>query len=111
VTNTGTTLIFTQISVGADFACGLTSAGLAYCWGNNAKSQLGNGNTTAALSPGAVTVGGASAILSTTVLTQIAAGSSYACALDSTGAAYCWGLGTSGQLGNNLGTTSNARWR
>jgi alpha-tubulin suppressor-like RCC1 family protein len=106
VYNTGTTLIFTQISVGADFACGLTSAGVAYCWGNNAKSQLGNGGTSASIAPGLVTATSGTALYQLT-LTQIDAGTSYACALASTGAAYCWGLGTSGQLGNSASTTSS----
>jgi alpha-tubulin suppressor-like RCC1 family protein len=97
-------LFFTQISVGGDFACGLTSAGVAYCWGNNHSDQMGNGGGTASIVPGAVTATG---VLSGLTLTQIDAGSSYTCALASTGAAYCWGLGTSGQLGNSASTTSS----
>jgi len=97
-------LFFTQISVGGDFACGLTSAGVAYCWGNNRSDQMGNGGGMASIVPGAVTVTG---VLSGLTLTQIDAGSSYTCALASTGAAYCWGLGTSGQLGNSASTTSS----
>jgi len=97
-------LSFTQISVGADFACGLTSAGVAYCWGNNHSDQMGNGTGTPSTAPGAVTATSGGALYQLT-LTQIAAGSSYACALASTGAAYCWGLNASGQLGN--GTTTS----
>jgi len=99
-------LTFTQISVGADFACGLTSAGVAYCWGNNKNDQMGNGGASIADVPGAVTATSGSQLYQLT-LTQIAAGGSYACALASTGAAYCWGLGTSGQLGNSASATSS----
>jgi alpha-tubulin suppressor-like RCC1 family protein len=99
-------LSFTQISVGDDFACGLTSAGVAYCWGNNRNGQMGNGGAALSKVPGPVT-----AIILTPLfgltLTQIEAGSNYACALASTGAAYCWGLGTSGQLGNGASATSS----
>ena len=99
-------LTFTQISVGADFACGLTSAGVAYCWGNNRSDQMGNGTGTPNIVPGAVTATSGSKLYQLT-LTQIEAGTGYACALASTGAAYCWGLGTSGQLGNGASTTSS----
>ena len=99
-------LSFTQISAGADFACGLTSAGVAYCWGNNQSGQLGNGGTSVSLVPGAVTATSGSKLYQLT-LTQIAAGSGDACTLSSAGAAYCWGLGTSGQLGNGASATSS----
>ncbi len=110
VSNSGTTLIFTQISVGSDFACALTSAGVAYCWGNNHNGQVGNSGTSLASTPQAVTVSGA---LSGLTLTQIAAGGNVAlgdftCAQASTGAAFCWGFGTSGELGNSANLTTSA---
>jgi alpha-tubulin suppressor-like RCC1 family protein len=47
------------VSVTAAYAhtCGLTTTGLAYCWGTNELGELGNGTTAQALSPVAV-VGG-----------------------------------------------------
>jgi alpha-tubulin suppressor-like RCC1 family protein len=99
-------LFFTQISVGGDFACGVTSDGVAYCWGNNQSGQLGNGGTAASIVPSAVTATSGTELYRLT-LTQIAAGNSDTCALASTGAAYCWGLGTGGQLGNGASGSSS----
>ena len=45
-------------------------------------------------------------VLAGKTLTQIVAGFSFTCALDGAGAAYCWGLDSSGQLGNNSMTQS-----
>ena len=102
--------VFTQISVGTDSACALTNAGVAWCWGNNHFGQVGDGGTSLASTPVAVTTIG---VLLGLTLTQIAVGGNvalggFACAQASTGAAYCWGLGTNGQLGNNLAITSTA---
>src|SRR5215471_2920317 len=37
-------LDFTSVSTGGFFACGLTKAGQAYCWGSNIVGQLGSGD-------------------------------------------------------------------
>lgn len=113
VTTTGTPiagLTLIQISVRGSTACALSSAGVPYCWGYGPSGQVGNGTTTAYnLLPVAVTTSGA---LSGVTLTQITASGSvntttdFTCALGSTGAAYCWGLDSSGQLGNNSTTQS-----
>jgi alpha-tubulin suppressor-like RCC1 family protein len=95
----------TMIASGYDHSC-LLRNGKAYCWGDDGNGQLGNGIGTGNFtSPVAVTVGGSSAIPTGTTLTQISAGYGYACALGSTGAAYCWGLNTNGQLGNGTVTS------
>ena len=65
--------------------------------GNNGSGQLGNGSFTASDSPVAVYTGG---VLAGKTLTQISGGQGYMCALDSAGAAYCWGDNSNGQLGN-----------
>ena len=42
------------VSVGWDHSCGVTAAGLAYCWGNNQVGQLGTADKTKRLKPAAV---------------------------------------------------------
>jgi alpha-tubulin suppressor-like RCC1 family protein len=40
-------LTFADVSAGNDgFACGVTTDGGAYCWGENSYGQLGDGTTT-----------------------------------------------------------------
>jgi alpha-tubulin suppressor-like RCC1 family protein len=108
VTTAGTPLAgitLAQISVGADAVCALSTAGAAYCWGAGSHGQLGNGSTTGSDVPVAVTTAGTP--LAGTTLAQLSAGSGYTCALGSTGAAYCWGLNSNGQLGTGTTTSSD----
>ena len=97
-------LTLTQIDTGVQFTCALTSAGAAYCWGDNTYGELGNSSTTQSDVPVAVTTTGTP--LSGVTLTQVSAGDVTACALSSAGAAYCWGAGGNGQLGNGSTTTA-----
>ena len=87
----------TQITAGNGYTCALASTGRAYCWGYNADGELGNGSTANSRVPVPVTTSG---VLAGATLTQISAGEYAACGVSSAGAAYCWGQGTSGQLGN-----------
>ena len=45
------------VSAGLVHSCGLTTAGAAYCWGNGAFGQLGDGTNTTSDGPVAVTGG------------------------------------------------------
>jgi alpha-tubulin suppressor-like RCC1 family protein len=92
----------TLIAAGNAHSC-MIQSGQAYCWGSNSNGQLGDGSISSTTSPVPVYSGG---VLAGRTLTQIVAGGSSTCALDSTGVAYCWGLNSSGQLGNN-GTTQS----
>lgn len=85
----------TQISAGNGFTCALASSGAAYCWGGNANGELGNNSTAQSNVPVAVSTWSGNALI------QISPGSNFTCALAGNGAAYCWGGGLSGQLGNN----------
>ncbi|UTX51066.1 hypothetical protein KI440_02565 [Candidatus Saccharibacteria bacterium TM7i] len=96
----GTTI--RQLAPGASHTCALASDNKAYCWGAGTSSQLGDGTTVSKSSPVAVLQG---AIPAGTTIRQLTAGGSHTCALASDNKAYCWGLGTSSQLGD--GTMTN----
>ena len=87
------------IASGSGHAC-LLRDGQAYCWGDDSDGELGNNTTKSApqTTPVPVYTGGA---LSGVTLSQISTGSNVTCALSTTGAAYCWGAGSSGQLGDD----------
>lgn len=87
-------MFFQAVTVGAAHTCAIQSlTGNAYCWGDNEWLQFGNGNTyPGATTPQPVTQVGVPYI-------RIAAGDGHTCAADPTGAVWCWGLNTMGQLG------------
>jgi alpha-tubulin suppressor-like RCC1 family protein len=87
------TLAFSAVSAGDSTTCGLTTAGVAYCWGGGKHGEIGNGNVADQAAP--VRVGGAHAFAS------ISVGGSHSCALTATGAAWCWGNDLDGQLGDD----------
>jgi len=48
-------LTFKAIAAGIDnYTCGITTTGVAYCWGRNEVGQLGNGGTSDSAMPVAV---------------------------------------------------------
>ncbi|UOG67010.1 hypothetical protein LRM49_02975 [Candidatus Nanosynbacter sp. HMT-352] len=92
---------FQSIAAGYYYTCAITSEGKAYCWGRGNGGQLGNNSTTNSRIPVAVQMPAGVSFQS------ITAGSDYTCAITSEGKAYCWGYGSSGQLGNNSTTNSS----
>jgi alpha-tubulin suppressor-like RCC1 family protein len=90
-----------RVAAGTAFACALNSPGVngtVRCWGANNTGQLGDGTVLQRPRPVVVK---ATATTGLKGVTAIAAGGSSACALLTNGAVRCWGLNTSGQLGNN----------
>jgi alpha-tubulin suppressor-like RCC1 family protein len=92
---------------GGSYACALTAAGNAWCWGKNLNSQLGDGTTNVSsvkqpveVKNGLGTAGNLAGIV------QIAVGESHACALLRDGSVWCWGANTGGALGVGTMTTS-----
>ena len=92
---------FSQFTSNGGYTCALTTTGQAYCWGLNNQGQLGNNSTTNSRIPVTVQMPAGVSFQS------IAAGYHYTCALTTEGKAYCWGQGSSGQLGNNSTTDSS----
>jgi len=83
----------TAITAGAFHACAM-GASTVSCWGQGTEGQLGNGATINANSPvNTNTLGGTPMAIS--------AGGNHTCAIISGGSVKCWGLGTSGQIGNS----------
>jgi len=108
VTATGATPLsgVSSVATGTGFACAVLTAGTSgtvRCWGANSFGQLGDGTTTRRTRPVKVLAAGSAGLIG---VTAVATGAGSACALLSTGSVRCWGLGTSGQLGN--GTTSSS---
>jgi len=88
------------VSAGNAHTCGIRGTGALYCWGSNMEGQLGDGTTAPRLSPKRIT-----AVADWTfVTTGGEENRSYTCAIRGTGALYCWGHNSDGQLGD--GTTA-----
>lgn len=89
------------ITVGTAHACAVDVNGKPWCWGLGDNGRLGRGSTAIALAPAAVTVGGTGMPSSVTAIT---AGGAHTCAVVATGAAWCWGAGASGRIGDGAQT-------
>lgn len=83
-----------QITAGQDHACATTSSGVAYCWGHSDSGALGNASAGGSSSVAVPVQGLPSSAISITIAGW------HACAITSDGASWCWGTGTSGELGN-----------
>ena len=87
---------YTQVAAGNDHTLAIFSSGTLGSWGNNAQGQLGIGTTV-----NRTTVGPLAAAFQSLSWINISAGLSYSLAVDATGYQYAWGIGTTGQLGDN----------
>ncbi|MEJ2184437.1 MAG: Ig-like domain-containing protein [Gemmatimonadota bacterium] len=80
-----------NVALGNAHTCARSSNGDAYCWGNGAYGQIGNGSTEDRSTPVAVT--------GTQTGYSIATGDNHTCTMNGAHVASCWGYGVSGQLG------------
>jgi alpha-tubulin suppressor-like RCC1 family protein len=89
-------LTFASISGGYQTMCGVTLAGVGYCWGQNQNGTVGDGTDTHRSVPTPVAGG--------LTFTRIAAGTGASCGITTAKAVFCWGDGSNGGLGD--GTTA-----
>jgi alpha-tubulin suppressor-like RCC1 family protein len=97
---------FKQVAVGNAFACGLTTTGSVYCWGDNTNGKLGNSPTSLSSSDTPFKVYSSGALNGKTIA-SISAGQTNACVVSTDGQAFCWGYNASGQIGNGTTTQPN----
>ncbi|HEX6706385.1 MAG TPA: hypothetical protein VF169_16615 [Albitalea sp.] len=95
---------FVQISAGLYHTCARKQNGKTYCWGYNEYGQVGTGEVRVwdRVSRRYVTLPVARPRLVVNTK-QVAAGGFHTCAVGSDDRALCWGLNTSGQVGDASG--------
>ena len=86
---------FSSVSVGLKHACAVTQEGLAYCWGDNARQQLGSVGAISRIPKAVPGIGTALSIYS---------GDYHNCVLQASGDVTCWGDNSKKQI-SATGTT------
>ena len=101
---------FTSISAGDYHVCAVSTVNAAYCWGSNARGQLGVGMP----SPTCMRYGGSNPCSAVPLqvagglrLRKIAAGAATSCVVTTSNTTYCWGDNTTGQLGNGTSASTD----
>ncbi|HEU4349240.1 MAG TPA: hypothetical protein VFR35_15805 [Actinoplanes sp.] len=93
------TATWSRVATGDAHTCGVQTDTTLWCWGYNADGRLGIGSTTNHPSPRQVTTPASTGWASVTT------GNGFTCATRTDATLYCFGLNTSGELGN--GTTTS----
>ena len=85
----------TELAAGVYHTCALKTDGTVWCWGYDSSGQLGDDATLAQKTTPV------QAAITNVAKIRIGAMSSHTCALKTDGTVWCWGAGTSGQIGDN----------
>ena len=86
-------LTWSQVAVGQFHTCGI-AGGKAYCWGSNGEGQIGIGTVTVTNQTTPIEVAS-----DPTGWTQLSSSNRHTCGVAG-GQVYCWGEGSSGQIGD-----------
>lgn len=97
----GVTLRATQVSAGYLHTCAVLQSSAAMCWGDNTNGQLGINAATAQVNTPASVVTTAMS----TAVASVSAGYLHTCVVLVSGAVWCWGSNSLGQLGINSSVT------
>jgi alpha-tubulin suppressor-like RCC1 family protein len=92
----GGAVLWQAISAGAFHTCGVTDGGSLYCWGSNGAGTLGVGSPDTEVTVPTLVLDPPSGPVT---WATVSSGGNHTCALTTAGAAYCWGVSWSGQLG------------
>jgi alpha-tubulin suppressor-like RCC1 family protein len=90
-----------RAALGANHTAAIKSDGTLWLWGQGFVGQLGNNNTSNQISPVQTTSSG-------TYWKHVACGYQHTAAVKTDGTLWCWGLNTSGQLGDNTITNKSS---
>ena len=90
-----------HIWVGYEHACSVRASGEVACWGAAGNGQVGTGAVA-----GDASIPRPSAVVGVTRALAVSTGGDHSCATTSSGAVFCWGSNSFGQIGN--GTTELA---
>lgn len=104
----GTSTIFSdwvEVATATFTGCGIRSNGQAWCWGQGSNGRIGNNVTTVQPYPVQVGTSGSGTLFSDWL--HISHRDQSGCGTRTDGTAWCWGTGTSGQLGNGASSSSN----
>jgi alpha-tubulin suppressor-like RCC1 family protein len=94
-----------RISSGASHTCAVTSNGQVWCWGTVTAGSLGDGVSLSSTVAVPVYTGIDTPL---TNISQVSAGTNYSCAVDTNGAAWCWGDDGNAVLAN--GANESQSW-
>ena len=83
-----------SIAAGTSHSCAVTPRGAVRCWGVTTNGALGDGTTATYLRSTPTSVVGIDEPVQ-----KVVAGSGFGCALTTSGAVWCWGANSAGQLG------------
>ena len=89
----GGRLEWKALSTGSYHTCGVTTAGIGYCWGSNLYGRLGDGSEVDSSYP--VEIGSGKYQWS-----EISPAYFHTCGVTVEGSGYCWGLNDYGELGD-----------
>ncbi|MGH2608336.1 MAG: RCC1 domain-containing protein [Tepidiformaceae bacterium] len=100
---------FIAIAAGNEHSCGIDAAGTGFCWGQNFWGNLGNGGSDAGQPSSIHPI--PERVVSPELWRSIVGYYSHTCALNRTGALFCWGDNHLGQLGNGTRDPSPIAFR
>ena len=83
------------IWVGYEHGCAVRTSGQVSCWGSAGKGQVGSG-----VVAGDASIPRPTAVVGISGALGVSTGGDHSCATTDTGAVFCWGANTLGQLGN-----------